>query len=164
MISDQVYDTLSVIGKEENTSSQDIEATGSTSSGPSDKASQLPIRLTDLLLEGSAAKSVQKHGGTGVDEFMREIPIQRRRARGKRRRQFELPAKYKQTMGHANILWARGEIEEAKAICMELIRQGKLIASFSAVGGILVVSNTVCGHVHMHLSKIKRTGTVYTKH
>lgn len=87
------------------------------------KKSRAPVKMTDLLLQRSAAKSAKKHGGTGVDEFMEEIPIQKRQ-RVKRRKLFELPPKLKQTMGQANILWARGEIEQAKGICMELIRQG----------------------------------------
>ncbi|KAJ7323396.1 hypothetical protein OS493_031871 [Desmophyllum pertusum] len=36
------------------------------------KKSKPPLRMTDLLLQGSAAKSAKKHGGTGVDEFMEE--------------------------------------------------------------------------------------------
>ena len=87
------------------------------------KTSQPPVKMTDLLLQGAAAKSAKKHGGTGVDEFMEEIPVQKRR-KGARRKLYELPHKFKQTMGQANILWARGEIEKAKGICMELIRQG----------------------------------------
>ena len=87
------------------------------------KKSKPPLRMTDLLLQGSAAKSAKKHGGTGVDEFMEEIPLQKRRRAG-RRKLYELPPKLKQTMGRANILWARGEIEQARGICMELIRQG----------------------------------------
>lgn len=85
-------------------------------------ASQPSVRMTDLLLQGAAAKSAKKHGGTGVDEFMEEIPVQKRRRAG-RRKLYELPPKLKKTMGQANILWARGEIEKAKGICMELIRQ-----------------------------------------
>lgn len=88
-------------------------------------ASQPSVRMTDLLLQGAAAKSAKKHGGTGVDEFMEEIPVQKRRRAG-RRKLYELPPKLKKTMGQANILWARGEIEKAKGICMELIRQGTL--------------------------------------
>ena len=87
------------------------------------KKSQAPVKMTDLLLQRAAAKSAKKHGGTGVDEFMEEIPMQKQR-RVPRRKLFELPLKLKKTMGQANILWARGEIEEAKGICMELIRQG----------------------------------------
>ena len=89
----------------------------------SQMASQPSVRMTDLLLQGAAAKSAKKHGGTGVDEFMEEIPVQKRRRAG-RRKLYELPPKLKKTMGQANILWARGEIEKAKGICMELIRQG----------------------------------------
>lgn len=88
----------------------------------SQTASQPSVRMTDLLLQGAAAKSAKKHGGTGVDEFMEEIPVQKRRRAG-RRKLYELPPKLKKTMGQANILWARGEIEKAKGICMELIRQ-----------------------------------------
>ena len=119
------------MGSEPNTNQPTVEPFPTTSSANSDpsnvqavKTSQPPVRLTDLLLQGSAAKSARKHGGTGVDEFMQEIPMQRRKRVG-RRRLCELPPKYKQIMGHANILWARGEIEQAKGVCMELIRQGK---------------------------------------
>ena len=87
------------------------------------KKAKAPVKMTDLLLQHSGAKSAKKPGGTGVDEFMEEIPMQKQR-RSARRKLFELPPKLKQTMGHANILWARGEIEQAKGICMELIRQG----------------------------------------
>ena len=85
--------------------------------------SQLPLKMTDLLLQGSAADSAKKHGGTGVDEFMKAIPMSKKR-RTPRRKISELPPKFKQVMGQANILWARGDIDQAKGICMELIRQG----------------------------------------
>ena len=137
LVSDPVFNSLYDMSSEADTHSQDITGElqlppGSASSSCDTQPAQVtqpPVKMTDLLLQGSGAKSAQKHGGTGVDEFMQEIPIQKKRARSARRRLCELPPKFKQTMGRANILWARGEIEEAKAICMELIRLGKLLAS-----------------------------------
>ncbi|XP_068727355.1 general transcription factor 3C polypeptide 3-like [Montipora capricornis] len=132
LVPDTVFDALSEMPVTNTSSQESIDQvtlpTEDTSMDPGDshsaQTSQPSIRMTDLLLRGSGAKSAQKHGGTGVDEFMQEIPAtQRRRTKSKRRKRFELPPKLKQTMGRANILWARGEIEEAKAVCMELIRQ-----------------------------------------
>lgn len=134
MVPDTVFDALSEIGVNanastavESTDQMELPIDDANSTDPhSAQIFQTPVKMTDLLLQKSGAKSAQKHGGTGVDEFMQEIPAtQRRRARGKRRRLCELPPKLKQTMGRANILWARGEIEQSKAICMELIRQGE---------------------------------------
>lgn len=132
VIPDSVFDALSEMSVDANASSTqestdqtELPVDDANASDPnSAQILQTPVKMTDLLLQKSGAKSAQKHGGTGVDEFMQEIPAtQRRRARAKRRRLCELPPKLKQTMGRANILWARGEIEQAKAICMELIRQ-----------------------------------------
>ena len=134
LVPDTVFDALSEMPVTNTSSQESIDQltlpSEDTSMDPGDshsaQTSQPSIRMTDLLLRGSGAKSAQKHGGTGVDEFMQEIPAtQRRRTKSKRRKRFELPPKLKQTMGRANILWARGEIEEAKAVCMELIRQGE---------------------------------------
>ena len=133
LVSAPVFRTLSGMGSEVDAQDNAVEQHPSTSSKSNDshnsqpiKTSQSPVKMTDLLLQGSGAKSAKKHGGTGVDEFMKEIPIHKRQ-RTKRRRLCELPQKLKQTMGHANILWARGEVEKAKTLFMELIRQGKLI-------------------------------------
>ena len=134
VVPDSIFDALSEISIDANASSTqestdqtELPADDANASDPhSAQILQTTVKMTDLLLQKSGAKSAQKHGGTGVDEFMQEIPAtQRRRARAKRRRLCELPPKLKQTMGRANILWARGEIEQAKAICMELIRQGE---------------------------------------
>lgn len=135
LVTDPVFNSLYNMSSEADTHNQDatgeIQPPTGSPSGSCDaqptQVAQPTVRMTDLLLQGSAAKSAQKHGGTGVDEFMQEIPIQKKRARSARRRLCELPPKFKQTMGRANILWARGEIEDAKAICMELIRQGKTL-------------------------------------
>ena len=134
LVSDSIFAKLAEIGSAEaeiNGVSEEPQTcqipdsninTTSSNSQPA-KESRPAVRMTDLLLQGSAAKSAKKHGGTGVDEFMEDIPIQKRRRAG-RRKLSELPPKLKQTMGQANILWARGEIEQAKGICMEIIRQG----------------------------------------
>ena len=79
--------------------------------------------MTDLLLRDPVAERTRKHGGMGVDEFMQEIPIHAARKTGKRKG-YELPQKYRREMGQANIFCARGEYEKAKAMCMEIIRQG----------------------------------------
>ena len=136
LVSDPIFARLAEIG---NVGSAEAETSGSESEqhGPTmdsdlntdmsnsepTKKSRASFKMTDLLLQRSAAKSAKKHGGTGVDEFMEEIPMQKQR-RSTRRKLYELPPKLKQTMGQANILWARGEIDQAKGICMELIRQG----------------------------------------
>ena len=134
VVSDPMFTQLSEIGSQLDTSSATGPPLQDTGIPSSEALSQLqpatssqlqtPVRMTDLLLQGSAAKSAQKHGGTGVDEFMQEIPLQKRRKPG-RRKMCELPAKHKHAMGHVNMLWARGEIERAKEICMDLVRQGK---------------------------------------
>lgn len=133
LVSDPIFARLAEIGSidsaeagtsisEEQLPTTDIDLNSDMSNLLPTKKSQAPVKMTDLLLQRSGAKSAKKHGGTGVDEFMEEIPMQKQR-RSTRRKLFELPPKLKQTMGHANILWARGEIEQAKGICMELIRQ-----------------------------------------
>jgi len=135
LVSDPIFARLAEIGNvgsaEAETSVPESEQHGPTmdsdlntemSNSEPTKKSRAPLKMTDLLLQRSAAKSAKKHGGTGVDEFMEEIPMQKQR-RGTRRKLYELPPKLKQTMGQANILWARGEIDQAKGICMELIRQ-----------------------------------------
>ena len=134
LVSDPIFARLAEIGNiesaeaetsisEEQFPTTDSDLNNDMSNLQPTKKSQAPVKMTDLLLQRSGAKSAKKHGGTGVDEFMQEIPMQKQR-RYMRRKLFELPPKLKKTMGHANILWARGEIEEAKGICMELIRQG----------------------------------------
>lgn len=134
LVSDPIFARLAEIGNVDSSEAGNsiLEEQFPTTSGDLNadmsnleptKKSQAPVKMTDLLLQRAAARSAKKHGGTGVDEFMADIPLQKQR-RIARRRTFELPTKLKQTMGHANILWARGEIEEAKGICMELIRQG----------------------------------------
>ena len=131
LVSDPIFAKLAEMGSvEDGVSSVSLEQHQTDSDLTSDLSNSRPtnnsqsaVKMTDLLLQGAAAKSAKKHGGTGVDEFMEEIPLQKRRRAG-RRKLCELPPKLKQTMGQANILWARGEIEEAKGICMEIIRQG----------------------------------------
>lgn len=132
LVSDPIFAKLAEMGSVEAGASSvsleqqqtpDSDLTSDLSNSRPTKNSQSAVKMTDLLLQGAAAKSAKKHGGTGVDEFMEDIPIQKRRRAG-RRKLCELPPKLKQTMGQANILWARGEIEEAKGICMEIIRQG----------------------------------------
>ena len=135
LVSDPIFARLAEIGNiesaeaetsisEEQLPTADSDLNSDMSNLQPTKKSHAPVKMTDLLLQRSGAKSAKKHGGTGVDEFMEEIPMMQRQRRSTRRKLFELPTKLKQTMGHANILWARGEIEEAKGICMELIRQG----------------------------------------
>lgn len=134
LVSDPIFARLAEIGNvdsaeagtsisEEQFPTTDSDLNNDMSNVESAKKSRAPVKMTDLLLQRAAAKSAKKHGGTGVDEFMEEIPMQKQR-RIARRKLFELPQRLKQTMGQANILWARGEIEQAKGICMELIRQG----------------------------------------
>lgn len=133
VVSDPIFAKLAEIGSvESGASTASVEQNQFPDSGQNrdllnlvqpTKKSRPAVKMTDLLLQGSAAKSAKKHGGTDVDEFMEEIPLQKKRRAG-RRKLSELPPKLKQTMGQANILWARGEIEQAKGICMEIIRQG----------------------------------------
>lgn len=133
LVSEPIFTQLSKIGSQALALSSATESPVQDSGKPNNISSSLrqtataqpPIRMTDLLLQGSAAKSAQKPGGTGVDEFMEEIKqLRAPRRRAARRKLCELPAKHKHTMGHVNMLWARGEMEKAKGICMDLIRQG----------------------------------------